>query len=291
MGDEKLCRICGRMKRVPDEIGERGQPTCKTCSAERSAARNRRYYYTRRGPLPEGERLCQWCGYPKAIGEDIAFNADYCFPCKAERQRGRVRYRYHEKQLKMTPAERAKYRERDAAWARAKRKTAAGQATSRAAVKRWRKRNPEKYRESIRKTRAKLTADPEKHAAFLADRRIDYRLRAEREGRAMRGMRPETYANGNGKEFHGGRLDIGPLRELVSEWLGDHHGKPMGGHDWHVNGVAAAGYEQLAQVTGVSDRTLREVAHGERAFVLYETADRICTGLDTPLASLYPDER
>jgi transcriptional regulator with XRE-family HTH domain len=55
------------------------------------------------------------------------------------------------------------------------------------------------------------------------------------------------------------------------------------------NGVNAAGYEQLADLTGVSDRTLREVAHGERSLVLYETADAICVGLDTPLALLYPD--
>jgi transcriptional regulator with XRE-family HTH domain len=257
--EEKVCRICGRLKHVPDEIGTRGTPTCKQCSAERHAARNRKRYYTRRG-VAENERICEWCGYPKTVGEDIAANADFCSPCKTERQRGKVRRRYRENQLTMTPAERKAYRERDAAWARAVRKTAKGQASSRAAVTRWRERN-------------------------------DYRLRAEREGREVRTLRPETYANGNGKTFHGGHLPVGPLRELVSGWLGQHHGKQLGGHDWNGNGVVAAGYEQLADLTGVSDRTLREVAHGERTFVLYETADRVCTGLDTPLASLYPKKR
>jgi transcriptional regulator with XRE-family HTH domain len=288
--EEKVCRICGRLKHVPDEIGTRGTPTCKQCSAERHAARNRKRYYTRRG-VAENERICEWCGYPKTVGEDIAANADFCSPCKTERQRGKVRRRYRENQLTMTPAERKAYRERDAAWARAVRKTAKGQASSRAAVTRWRERNPEKYRESNRKSRAKQYADPVKHAEYLADRRIDYRLRAEREGREVRTLRPETYANGNGKTFHGGHLPVGPLRELVSGWLGQHHGKQLGGHDWNGNGVVAAGYEQLADLTGVSDRTLREVAHGERTFVLYETADRVCTGLDTPLASLYPKKR
>jgi hypothetical protein len=133
MGDEKLCRICGRMKRVPDEIGRRGAPTCKDCARENAARRSRKRYFTRRG-VAEGERICQWCGYPKTVGQDIAFNADYCFECKAERQRARVRARYRQRQLQMTPAEREAYRQRDAAWARTKRKTPKGKASSRAAT-------------------------------------------------------------------------------------------------------------------------------------------------------------
>jgi transcriptional regulator with XRE-family HTH domain len=225
---------------------------------------------------------------PEDDGEDIAFNADYCFECKAERQRARVRYRYRQKQLQMTPAEREAYRQRDAAWARAKRKTPKGKASSRAAVKRWRKRQPRRVPRVDRKSRAKRAADPEARGVPRGSE-DELPLRAEREGREVRELRPETYANGNGKHFNGGHLDVEPLRELVSEWLGEHHGEVLGGHDWHKNGVYAAGYEQLADLTGVSDRTLREVAHGERSFVLYETADRICVGLDTPLASLYPD--
>jgi transcriptional regulator with XRE-family HTH domain len=285
--EQRACRICGYMKSPPEEIGY-GIPTCKECSAERNAARARARYLARRG-VPEGERVCQWCGYAKQIGEAIAPNAEFCFECKAERKRGMVRYRYRKKQEAMTDAERAAYRKRDAAWARAKRSTPEGKARDHAAVKRWRKENPEAYREADRRRRKKIAADPERHEEFLANRRINYRLRAQREGRKVRELSHEAYANGNGKPHpKGGHLPTGPLGEVISAWIGEIGGKFLTGA-YSDDNFNAAGYAQLADLTGVSDRTLRAIARGERELVQYATADAIATGLDTPLALLYPD--
>jgi hypothetical protein len=173
-----------------------------------------------------------------------------------------------------------------------KRKTPKGQATSRAAVKRWRKRNPEKYRESIARRAPRRRPTPRSTRSSSPIGRIDYRLRAEREGRARcascapRPTPTATARRSTAADSTSGRCaswsQNGSATTTASRWAAT---------TGTSTGWPPPGYEQLADLTGVSDRTLREVAHGERSFVLYETADRICTGLDTPLASLYPDER
>jgi transcriptional regulator with XRE-family HTH domain len=143
-------------------------------------------------------------------------------------------------------------------------------------------------REQRRQWLARLRADPERWAQLLADRRMDYRLRAEREGRKTREIREQTYANGNGAAPVKARLlPAAPIAELISEWTGAFGGIALGGHDYRTNAVAGAGLMQLAELCGVSERSLGDYVSGRRKTIQYPTADKICTALDTPITALY----
>lgn len=156
----------------------------------------------------------------------------------------------------------------------------------------------EVLRERKRKTRKKLRKDPARWARYLEDQRINRRLRAERTGQPMRMIGEKAYANGNGAvplKKGKSELPAPPLAALISEWLGEFGGLQLGNYQRndHTNGndVTGAGYLQLAELTGVSDRRLRAIVRREQKVVRYAVADRICVALDTPIASLYPEAR
>lgn len=284
-----MCETCGHEKRVPDEIGAHGNATsCRDCQRERHRARGRRRWLEKVG-VPEGQRVCQWCGRAKVIGEEILPAGLYCTECKRERQRAKVRRNYRRKLARMTPAELEAYRKRDAAWARAKRKTEAGRESDHAAVQRWRERHRERYLASARRSKAKAMSDPKRAEQLRADRRMNYRLTAAREGRQVRVPSEQTYAKRNGTAL-GKLIPTEPLAGLISEWIGELGGRSLsnGSYDRDPS-LRGAGYEQLAELCGISDRTLRAVVTGERKTLHYVTADAICAAVDFPIAALYPD--
>lgn len=179
----------------------------------------------------------------------------------------------------------------------------------------FRARNPEKMRETWREARERRAADPERldhlrqlrreaywrmredpkrWAEHLETGRMRYRERAAREGRTVRVISKEDYANGNGKAPLKGarRFPAQPVADLISEWIGDLGGVPLGNSNYaYKNSVYGAGFLQLAELSGIPDRTLRAYVTGERTTIQYRTADAICAALDTPLSSLYPEMR
>ncbi len=83
---------------------------------------------------------------------------------------------------------------RDCTNARKKRYEAEGrikrnQQSRNEASERWRQRHPDRYRRTREAYLARIKADPVKHAGFLEGRRLEYRLRQERLGRALASIR------------------------------------------------------------------------------------------------------
>ncbi len=76
------------------------------------------------------------------------------------------------------------------------------------ATKRWRERHPDRYKRSKRKAMEKMKADPVRHAKFLEDRRIAYRLK---HGEDVRSARPRV-SQQESPSF----LPVGPIEQLVT---------------------------------------------------------------------------
>lgn len=144
-------------------------------------------------------------------------------------------------------------------------------------------------KEQMHRSWQKMRDDPVRWAERLESQRINYRLKAEREGRSVRQIREKTYAEGNGKVPVHGYVNAAELAPLILEWLGEFHSHPLGGHEWNGQEVSGAGYVQLAEISGVSDRTLREIVQGNRTSTQYATADAICAAIDMPIAAVYPN--
>jgi DNA-binding Xre family transcriptional regulator len=51
-----------------------------------------------------------------------------------------------------------------------------------------------------------------------------------------------------------------------------------------------ASYEQLAELSGISSRTLREIHTHKRTVIQWATADAVCAALDTPIGAVYGQE-
>lgn len=159
------------------------------------------------------------------------------------------------------------------------------------AYQRRRRADPELapiLKEQDRRSWEKMRNDPKRWAERLADQRMDYHLRAERNGQSTRQIREKTYANGNGAvKVKRVRVPVEPVAALISEWLGEFGGQSLGEHVYHGHGPHAAGFTVLAELTGLADRTLSRIVNRERGTVDFLTADAICGALGTPLTSLY----
>lgn len=124
--------------------------------------------------------------------------------------------------------------------------------------KAWRKRHPERSRAQIRRYRERLRKDPVRHAASLEIARINYRLKAEREGRgAIRAIASVRGADDLP------RVPVQPLLAVLSDIADD------GEDSW----------TDLSESIGVSDRSMRRWKTGEVTDVSFDTADRILTAL------------
>lgn len=287
----RLCQICGRVKRVPDEIARGSHATCKACKLERGRAGARHRYYLKAG-VPDGYRLCRWCGLPKQVGVDMTPQGRTCKTCRRERAIFRARVTRRQRIDAMTPAEREAERAKHAAKARRQRSTPEGRARHNAQQRAWREANPEQAAAAQKRYRKKMMANPETAAEWRDYQRMYHRIWRERKGMVPRLLTPEEYRQGNGASFSGGHLPAEPLADLITDWLGSLNGKALGssqGVAWqHTSPVTGAGYEQLAELSGISSRTLREIATGKRDHVQFSTADAVCAVLDTPIGSVYP---
>jgi hypothetical protein len=283
--ERRLCQICGRKRLIPDEIRTHGAATCKECALERSRAGARRRYYEKAG-VPDGFRLCRWCGLPKQVGVDMTPQGRTCRTCRHDRAIKRARVTRYERIAAMSPAERQVERARMTAKARRQRSTPEARARHNAQQKAWREANPGEAAAAQKRYRKKMMADPETAAQWRDYQRIYHRIWRERKGMVTRELSEEEYRNGNGAGFVGGHLPIGPLADAIADWLGATNGHGLGGN-MTERSVTGASYEQLAELTGISSRTLREIATRKRKVVQYATADAVCAGLDTPIASVY----
>lgn len=120
----------------------------------------------------------------------------------------------------------------------------------------WRARNPDKERANRDRYWARLRKDPERYTRALENRRIEYRLRAEREGRSVRALSTAKM----GRE-HLPKLPAKPLSELLDVLVTQYDGDT----------------EALGRALNFSSRNLRAWRTGEREEVQFDVADRILT--------------
>ena len=102
---------------------------------------------------------------------------------------------------------------------------------------------------------------------------------------------PERYANGNGAVPYPRGMNTLPAVELtpfILTWLGD---RDLRARQDRVNGRMMAGITDLADLSGVSERRIYAILHGEQDAVHVDTADKLCTALAVPLALVYPEAR
>jgi hypothetical protein len=270
------------MRRIPEEIATRGAATCKECALERNRARARHTYYRRVG-VPDGFRLCRWCGLPKQVGVDMTPQGRTCKTCRRLRSIQRARLTRRARLARMDEAERKVHRAQMAAKARRQRATPEGRARHNAQQKAWREANPGEAAAAQKRYRKKMMADPETAAQWRDYQRIYHRIWRERKGMVAHHLSEEEYRNGNGAHFVGGHLKVEPIAGLISEWIG-----AFGGATFGNNGkISLASYDQLAELSGISARTLREIHTRKRTVIQWATADAVCTALDTPIASVY----
>lgn len=276
------------MKPVPEEMAAKGVATCHACSTERNRASARHRYYLKAG-VPDGWRLCGWCGLPKQVGVDMTPQGRTCRTCRRQRSIQRARVTRRDRIARMDAEERKVHRAQMAAKARRQRATPEGRARHNAQQKAWRERNPGAAAAAQKRYRKRMMADPEKAAQWRDYQRIYHRIWRERKGMVPHHLSEEEYRNGNGSSFHGGNVEVKPLAGLISEWLGAFGGEMTGGGAFGTEGrISVASYQQLAELSGISSRTLREIHTQKRTAVHWSTADAVCTALDTPIGAVYP---
>jgi hypothetical protein len=210
---------------------------------------------------------CEDCATP------IGSRKRFCAPCIAEHRRARRKAAYErdrndpERWAALLAEARERQRATTADPERAARR--------RAAQARWRAANRDKLRAANARYRASIYADPKRHADMLAKARIDYRLRQERKGRALKAIRKPAVDHtaivpGNG---HGPPrwAPLEPLADVLRQWAA------RNGAEW----------PRLARMTGLHEDELYVLAKGRRQFVHYHTADRVLVSLGSTLAAYY----
>lgn len=125
-------------------------------------------------------------------------------------------------------------------------------------VRNARQRDPKRDRETQRRYMARLKADPEKWAAYLDRHRINYRLRAEREGREV--TRQVPGASNAYRPRAGGSSDrmlpAEPFREWLTVLMREHTG-PL----------------DISLKTGIGERVIRRILNEAHPTVTMTTAD------------------
>jgi hypothetical protein len=144
--------------------------------------------------------------------------------------------------------------------------------------RRWSEAHREDRQRQHREYLARVKADPVKHAHFLEGRRIEHRLRREREGKPVRPGRTKHVANVPEARY----LPSAPLvtliertraeRERVAELL-----------DERVNGVLA----EVCEDFGVSTRTFRRWRDGSQPKVRIGLAEAVLLAADVDFSAVY----
>lgn len=272
---------------IPSQIAARGPATCRDCQREKRRVQQKLDYWRKR-PWPQDHRPCRHCGEFKRVPDEIHKRGISCRTCQHERKLARQRA-YNER------AYHAMSDEERRAWNRAKlvRRNKAKHAAS---SRRWREQHPERARESERRWRQKVMADPARAAEWREYQRIYHRGWRQRKGMNVREIAPEVYANGNGKApVRAGSIPATLLAPIIREWLGEFAGRQLSNVDYtrgrreEIRAATGAGQAELADLAGISDRTIRDIATGVRASIQYATADRLCAVMNVPLSSIYFD--
>jgi hypothetical protein len=132
----------------------------------------------------------------------------------------------------------------------------------------WRHRNPEKGREYERRYKERLRADPDRYAAYIADQRITYKLRRERNGLPIgHGQRNATarFVSSAGRSRKG--LSPEPLVLWLERVLQTDH----------------RSIEEIAAVMQVDSSTLPRVLRREYETVTEGSADALVWGYGRPV--------
>lgn len=131
-------------------------------------------------------------------------------------------------------------------------------------------RYPDRLKAVQKRYREKVKADPVKHQEFLESRRIQYRLRREKQGEALEVSKkfPLRFAE---RET---RVPVGPFRT----WL------------LLVVKEREMTIAQVARAAGLDSSGLERIAYGEYKVTTLVTVDKVITAMSgPPLRSLYPD--
>lgn len=136
-------------------------------------------------------------------------------------------------------------------------------------TKAWRKANPDKVRKYHQTYMAKVMSDPERHAAYLESRRLQYRMQKERQGKTVRTVRARKPA----KELQM-RVPVEPLQSFLVA-LSKEHG---------------LSHTEIGRATGIHSDQIRHIMKAKYQRVVISTVDKCLTTYDgPPLRSLYPD--
>jgi hypothetical protein len=113
----------------------------------------------------------------------------------------------------------------------------------------------------------RLKADPERYAAFLEAKRMQYRLRRERDGNPSRPVPAERYP----KASKWWRLPAAPLRTPIASWLEEND----------------ATVSELAENARLDFMVVHRILAGTKDVVLVDTADRLLTAVGLHLDNVY----
>lgn len=128
----------------------------------------------------------------------------------------------------------------------------------------------ERHRIAVGRYYETLRADPKRWAAFLEQKRLESRLRLERQGRPARPISPERYPG----PFLRWRIEPAPLVKAMRRWL------MATGESGPV----------LARRADVSFRLIEAHLCGERNTISVDAADRIATSIGLHLDVIYQDD-
>ena len=154
-------------------------------------------------------------------------------------------------------------RKRRTEWARENRDPEA----DRMATHKWRRNNPEEYAESWRRYNIKRqqawAENPKLAEEYRAMRRMEYRLRREREGATLQIV--DGVISREGPE-----VPAAPLFKAI-ERLMAREGIEVNGGQWESD------YEGFCDRIGISDRTMRDLRAGRRKVLRLSTVERVLT--------------
>lgn len=150
----------------------------------------------------------------------------------------------------------------------------------------YRALHPERHADAQRRYRSKIMADPKLHAAMLERDRINYRLKAEREGRELSPRRVKSAVNAY-RELKGRTgdrtLPAKPFREWLTTILG-HEG--VRHTDVHRPEVERDGWAMtdLGRRLNLDESTVRKIIRNVQSEVTMTTADRALTSYGRPVS-------
>jgi hypothetical protein len=249
----KVCTHCNQP--VPRELFLTNQhKVCEPCRASEKAQRNaRNLVYRPADQVIEGvlSRWCKKCSSWKELDEHF-YKGKKEQTCKDCKKKAVAAY----KRIPKEPwvIERTKQKRR--AWQRE-----------------YRKKNAARIKAASARRRAAIKADPKRHAEFLENQRISYRLSRERAGKPVREADITKKVKG-GWQNPGGRVSTDP----ISHWIEAVVAKEVPASD-----VSDRTVEDLAHDLGVDARSLWRVRHREHSTISRMVVEKLIVRYGLPV--------